>query len=123
MTSPIFVLGNPRSGTTMLRLMLTCHRNIMIPPEAGFAVWLYQRYNGWLKNSRHQLDAFVDDLLETRKIETWEIDGPELKRYLHEADPSSYPEAVSLVYQWYGHCTGRRFNRCLLYTSDAADEN
>ena len=108
---PIFVLGNPRSGTTMLRLMLTCHRNILIPPEAGFAVWLHQRYNRWLRDSPDQLDGFVSDLLKTRKIETWELNESELKGFLREAGPSSYPEAVSLVYQWYGRCSGRSFNR------------
>ena len=33
---PVFVIGNPRSGTTLLRLMLTGHPGIAIPPEGGF---------------------------------------------------------------------------------------
>ena len=31
-----FVVGSPRSGTTMLRLMLDAHPDLAIPPETGF---------------------------------------------------------------------------------------
>jgi len=30
------VIGAPRSGTTMLRLMLDAHPDLAIPPETGF---------------------------------------------------------------------------------------
>jgi hypothetical protein len=33
---PIFILGNPRSGTSLLRLMLHSHSEICIPPESHF---------------------------------------------------------------------------------------
>ncbi|HEX5096569.1 MAG TPA: sulfotransferase [Acidimicrobiia bacterium] len=34
--APIFVVGAPRSGTTMLRYMLCAHPRIYIPPESNF---------------------------------------------------------------------------------------
>lgn len=111
MKSPIFVLGNPRSGTTLLRLMLTCHRNIVIPPEAGFAAWLYERHKAWSGGSRETIDGFVDDVLRTRKFETWGLSEPDLRRFLHDHKPASYPEAVSLVYELYGSLSGRSFRR------------
>ncbi len=43
---PIIVLGNPRSGTTMFRLMLTAHSEICIPPECGFFQWYYPDFTG-----------------------------------------------------------------------------
>src|SRR5918999_2173083 len=33
---PIFVVGVPRSGTTLLRYMLCSHPRIYIPPESNF---------------------------------------------------------------------------------------
>lgn len=33
---PIFIVGAPRSGTTMLRYMLSAHPRIYIPPESNF---------------------------------------------------------------------------------------
>jgi hypothetical protein len=37
--APIFVVGNGRSGTTLLRLMLSAHPRIYISHEAGFYMW------------------------------------------------------------------------------------
>jgi hypothetical protein len=34
--NPIFIVGSPRSGTTLLRFMLSSHPNIYIPDETGF---------------------------------------------------------------------------------------
>ncbi|MEV0902338.1 sulfotransferase [Actinoplanes sp. NPDC049802] len=40
---PIFVVGCPRSGTTMLQLMLHAHPRIALPPESRFLIPAYQR--------------------------------------------------------------------------------
>ena len=42
---PIFVLGCPRSGTTLLQLMLHAHRRIAIPPETRFVITSYEARN------------------------------------------------------------------------------
>ncbi len=39
---PIFVIGAPRSGTTLLRVMLSCHSRIYIPPESDFIPRLFR---------------------------------------------------------------------------------
>ena len=39
---PIFVVGAPRSGTTMLRYMLCSHPRIYIPPESNFIPGLFR---------------------------------------------------------------------------------
>jgi hypothetical protein len=35
-----FIVGSPRSGTTMLRLMLDAHPALAIPPETGFVAFI-----------------------------------------------------------------------------------
>jgi hypothetical protein len=40
---PIFIVGCPRSGTTMLQLMLHAHPRIAIPPETRFLLDAYDR--------------------------------------------------------------------------------
>ena len=40
---PIFVVGCPRSGTTMLQLMLHAHSRIALPPESRFLLPVYER--------------------------------------------------------------------------------
>ncbi|MGD9547411.1 MAG: sulfotransferase [Candidatus Krumholzibacteriia bacterium] len=50
--SPIFVVGLPRSGTTLMRMMLCCHPRIAIAPETNFL-------NSWILLYGH-LDPAVD---------------------------------------------------------------
>jgi len=45
--NPLFIIGNPRSGTTMLRLILTSHSKVLVPPECGFIIWLKDKYANW----------------------------------------------------------------------------
>ena len=40
---PVFVIGCPRSGTTLLTLMLSSHSRIAIPPETRFLLPLFRR--------------------------------------------------------------------------------
>lgn len=101
---PLFIIGNPRSGTTLLRLMLTCHRRIVIPPECGFAVWYRERYEGWPDLCRREPDLlarFADDVLAARKFETWGLSREVLLASLAPRRPASYPEAVEAVYLLY----------------------
>lgn len=40
LTRPFFIIGHPRSGTTLLRMVLCGHSNIFIPEETGFLPFL-----------------------------------------------------------------------------------
>jgi len=40
---PVFVVGHPRSGTTMLASMIGSHKNISMPPETMFFFDIYQK--------------------------------------------------------------------------------
>ncbi|MEE8526521.1 MAG: sulfotransferase, partial [Thermoanaerobaculia bacterium] len=109
---PIFILGNPRSGTTLLRLMLTCHREIVAPPECGFAVWFYDKYRDWSRFRAAALTAaFIDDLLGAKKFDTWGVSKGQLTECFADRPPESYAEAASRVYECYGRCRGRDFSR------------
>lgn len=39
-SSPFFIIGHPRSGTTLLRMILCTHSRIYIPEESGFIPFL-----------------------------------------------------------------------------------
>ena len=40
---PIFVVGCPRSGTTLFRVMLHAHPRIALPPENEYVMPAYHR--------------------------------------------------------------------------------
>ena len=98
-----FILGNPRSGTSMLRLMLDCHSAISVPPECGFLLWLYPKYNNWNSNclNSNVLNQFINDVSQSRKFETWKINPSQLKTKILDIKPKNYEELSRCVYLSY----------------------
>lgn len=96
-----FILGNPRSGTSLLRIILNNHKNIIAPPESGFAHWWLKKYGTWQKkdcDNLEKLKSLMNDLMLSRKIETWELDFNALYEKIILTKPSNYSELVTLVY-------------------------
>lgn len=94
-----FIIGNPRSGTTLFRLMLNKHSKICVPPEAGFLVWLYKEFKDETFNTNY--DYFIKRLMSTNKIETWKLDYKELQGYLNTKKPSTFQDTMDCVYSFY----------------------
>lgn len=104
--SPIFVIGNPRSGTTLFRLMLTSHPNICVAPECGFLQWWYEKYKNWASedsSNKTAVGTFISDLSTSRKIETWQLDYGLLEKSIWEKRPKNYSELAELVYLSYAY--------------------
>ena len=107
-TEPVFIIGNPRAGTTLLRLMLTRHSRIHIPPECGFAVWLQGTFGDWNgTDCENRLDAFLADLAASRKFETWELPAATLRAFLSDRRPAGYSDLVSAVYDYHAAAHGK----------------
>jgi hypothetical protein len=102
-TPSFFILGNPRSGTTLLRLMLTCHSTLVVPPEAGFALWLHNDFRDWSQYdcTSSRLGRFLSKLQESRKFNTWRLDTKDLEGFIQHRKPTSYAELVGAVYRLY----------------------
>jgi len=67
MTGPIFVLGAPRSGTTLLRMMLNAHPRIVMPHETTLVCEVALRYpdSGAVIDD---VEAFVDLAWSVRRV-------------------------------------------------------
>jgi len=98
---PIFIIGNPRSGTTLLRLILSAHPNIYIAQEGGFLLFLYEKYKNFA-GEKGKILNFVEDLMQTKKIEYWDIVKEEIENYIIKNQPKNYSELGSMVYKYYG---------------------
>lgn len=94
---PFFVFGNPRSGTSLFRLMLNSHPRISVPPECGFVEWLYEKF-GHVEFCENTYRSFCSEVFKTRKFETWGLHQEKLLKKLNERRPKNYQELVSEVY-------------------------
>lgn len=99
-----FILGNPRSGTSLFRLMLNSHPNIVCPPESGFGHWWLAKYNDWsitdLESTR--LNDFLRDLFSSKKFETWYLNKEEVREFILKRRPEDYAGLISCIYLAYG---------------------
>lgn len=55
-----FIMGRPRSGTTLLSTLFDAHPHVKIPPEFPILLPLYQRFRNVTRWDRKTILAFVD---------------------------------------------------------------
>ncbi len=82
---PIFIIGCPRSGTTLLQQMLHSHRRIAFPSETRFVHTSYEARHG-----------FGDLELEEnrRKLAEWIVKGKDTKFRVLKLDPDAVIEEI-----------------------------
>lgn len=103
-----YIIGNPRSGTSLLRIMLDSHQEITVPPECGFLHWLSDKYKSRDFSKLNQfVNEYLIDLCNSKKIETWNIDFNKLRNYIDSTKPVSYFNLCMLVYLIYAYKFGK----------------
>lgn len=75
MIAPIFIVGCPRSGTTLLRNLLRSHPRLSFPPESHFIPQIYEAY-GDPANER-EARRLTEVLLQLRWVRRWNCDFDE----------------------------------------------
>jgi Sulfotransferase family len=111
MLSPVpFIVGSPRSGTTLLRLMLDSHPAIAIPPETGFL-------RDIAKAGRRRADAGVGSpaspaeiLRRFTRAERWadfKLDPIALEERVATLRPFNVSEACRAFYRLYAARFGK----------------
>ena len=74
-----FILGRPRSGTTLLTTLFNAHPNVRIAPEFPAMLFMYQKFNKVKVWDEPTIRAFVEYALasvkfNTRRVENLKID-------------------------------------------------
>ena len=85
--APIFLVGCPRSGTTLVRRMLDAHPQVAIAPETFFVYkfWRHRRHYGDLRADAN-LNRLLDDLLAFRGVADVALDGEALREKARRSD-------------------------------------
>lgn len=106
---PIFVVGCPRSGTTLLQLMLHAHPGIAIPPESRFLVRAYRKRARFgdlgVKRNRRRLARWLVGHKRNR-MRALEVDTEALQRQI-VAGPPTVGSAVGIAFRAYAARFGK----------------
>lgn len=87
-----FILGRPRSGTTLLRTLLDVHPNITIPLENSGLIHLHFKYRNVKQWDRVKLKDLFIDFKNLNFIETWNLDWEQIE------DMLDYPSDLKLSF-------------------------
>jgi len=105
----LFIVGCPRSGTTLLQRMVDAHPQIAIIPEIGWIPRRYENRDG-LTPEGLVAPAFVYDLLEKGgfgRFTPLPMSRQELEDLLASGRSISYAALLTLCFERYGKARGK----------------
>jgi len=110
LVSPIFIVGSPRSGSTLLRNMLNRHPAIAICLETQFRRLIYARRRafGDLSDLGNR-SRLAKEYLSTERVQRMQIDLPALKEMLLR-EAATYEAFFTSFLRFYAEANGKR--RC-----------
>ncbi len=97
-----FIIGRPRSGTTLLRTLFDAHPEVIIPLESPLIIDLYNKYGKVKIWDKKKLLSFYQDVQNQRKFESWTIDKDRLKDDIFACEgETSFQLLCKIVYYNY----------------------
>ncbi len=103
----VFIVGCPRSGTTLLRRMIDAHRQIAITRETHWIAKRFERRQGVTPDGL-VTPELLSWLLSDEKFTRMRIGQDELEGLVAGEEPVSYSTFVTGVFDLYGKGQGKR---------------
>lgn len=106
--SPIFIVGSPRSGTTLLRLMLNRHSNIAIPEETWFFPDLQKLKYKLLNNGDNWRERVAGLVFKRTRFGFPDLSMDDILGQLALCDIEDWPGVVAVVNKWFTRMEGKQ---------------
>jgi sulfotransferase family protein len=94
----VFIVGCPRSGTTLLQRLLDAHSQLAVINET---LWITREANGGVT------PELISRLFENRRFQRLGMVREDVERLVHSNGSISYPSFVSAVFDLYGRAQGK----------------
>jgi hypothetical protein len=98
-STPFFVLGAARSGTTMLRLMLNRHSRLAIPFESHFLRRILEELPTHRPLETAEAVRMADIVTAERNFQTWHLDAAQVRQELIRCAPAPLAQLVDVLYR------------------------
>lgn len=105
--TPFFIIGSGRSGTTLLRLILSGHSRLHIPPETWFILTLVRELPLTAELTPAQVDRAVEIITQDYRWPDMEITAEDLHRWAVALRRPKLVDVINLVYDWHRARSGK----------------
>jgi hypothetical protein len=102
-----FVVGMMRSGTTLMRAMLTSHPDLNIPDEAPFVVEMGRNYRRYERSDGLDVERFVSDLRRQRSFAWLDLTENDVRAALRETSPRSFSDGIRALFRYRARTSGK----------------
>lgn len=102
----LFIVGCPRSGTTMLKRMINSHSQIAITRETHWVPKHFEKGRG-VTDRGFVTDRVVDRLFEHHRFLQMKIGQEKLAKFVSQHEELAYADLVSHIYDNYGRRKGK----------------
>lgn len=104
----VFLVGAPRSGTTMLKRMAGAHPQLAISRETHWIPKTYERRRGMTDDGR-VTSKIIDKLFEHHRFPQMKVSRDELLTVVAEQPGLTYANLVSYLFDKYGQRKGKPY--------------
>lgn len=107
--TPFFIVGCPRSGTTLLQVLLDSHPHVCIPPES----FIFTRFSDIFKTygdlqKTQNLEALITDFLSDERIKEWKLKASS-RDLLNTVSEPTIKGAITALFEAYSQQEGKAF--------------
>jgi hypothetical protein len=103
----VFIVGCPRSGTTLFRHIVGAHPQIAITPEAHWIPLWFEKRRGLMPDGL-VTPELVSELLAHNKFALFGLGGEALMSLVGSGQPISYASFVTGIFDLYGKARGKK---------------
>lgn len=98
-TTPFFIVGSGRSGSTLLRMILSGHSRVAIPPETWYLLPLVELLPLSGALSCNQIDKAIEIMTQHYRWPDLKIDAQEFARQVHALENPTLRDILDVVYR------------------------
>jgi len=106
-TTPFFIVGSGRCGSTLLRVMLASHSRLTIPPETWFLIPLVKRFSIDRSLIPGEVEAAVATITSDYRWPDMKIDAQGFRQAVARLTEPRVRDLAEVVYRWHVQAEGK----------------